>query len=78
MKDFFANIENIIKPFLEGVLEFFNNELYIIYAGIAIVLVIIVLTGLIVALKKFPKFFLFVVFVVGVFCALSYFFYYKG
>lgn len=77
MKEFFENIENIIKPFLESILEFFNNELFIIYAGIAIILVVLVLTGLIVALRKFPKFFLFIVFVVGVFCALAYFFYYK-
>ncbi len=77
MKEFFENIENIIKPFLESILGFFNNELYIIYAGIAIILVVLVLAGLIAALRKFPKFFLFIVFLVGVFCALAYFFYYK-
>lgn len=77
MKAFFENIDKILGEYVNTFIELLQGKFNIIYVGIALIVAILILTGLIAALKKFPKFFLFIVFMIAVFCALAYFIYYK-
>lgn len=77
MKAFFENIDKILGEYVNTFVELLQGKFNIIYVGIALIVAILILTGLIAALKKFPKFFLFIVFIIAVFCALAYFIYYK-
>ena len=78
MKDFFENLDTVLGQYVDKVLEILSKGWNIIYVGAALILTILLLAGLITALRKFPKFFLFLVFIVAIFCALSFFFYYKA
>ena len=76
--EFFEKVSNFLAPYLDKMNLFFGKGWYIIYAGILLLLVILVLIGLITALIKFPKTFIFLFILIAAFCTVSYFLIYKG
>lgn len=66
-------ISAIIEPFFNQFLGFIDDGYYILYAVVALFLVILILVGLFTFLKRAPKFFLFIVVLLGAVGALWYF-----
>ena len=78
MDKFFIDINDkigqIIKPYWDKVLGFFNKEYYVLYAVLGLLLVILLIPGLFTILKRAAKFFFFILILFGAIIALWYFF----
>ena len=70
-------INGFIKPLWDKVLDLLNKEMYILYAAVAILLVVIVLAGIIACFRKIPKFFIFLIIILGIVVAVWFFLVYK-
>ena len=67
-------ISNFIQPYWDKILHFLNAEYYVVYAAIAILLVILLVAGLFTMLKRTPKLLFLVIFLLGIAVALWYVF----
>lgn len=74
--DFFDKIDNFLEDIFTKILGSMEGGLYIIYTGIAVIAALLIIVGLIAALKKIPRLFILIVLLVGIFCAAAYFIYY--
>ncbi len=78
IKNFLGSIENMIKPLWGFIDNFLQKELYIIYACISIIVIILLIAGFIAMLKKMPKFFIFLVVLLTIIAVCVWFLYYKS
>lgn len=77
IRQFFETINNFLGPYWDKFQSFFGKGWYIIYAGILLLLLILIIVGLIRVFIKIPKTFLFLIILIAGFCVASYFIIYK-
>lgn len=74
--DFFGKIDSFLEDIFTKIIGSLDGGLYIIYTGVAVIAALLIIVGLIAALKKIPRLFILIVLLVGIFCAAAYFIYY--
>ena len=70
-------VGEFIEPGISWLIDFFQKDLSIIYAAIAIVLLIVIIAGLITCFRKMPKFFVTILIILAIICTVWYFVVYK-
>lgn len=70
-------IDEIVEPVITKIIEFLFKGYNVIYLAIAIVLLIVLISGLVTCFKKFPKFFFILIIILSLISVLWYFFVYK-
>lgn len=77
IKEFLAPYGEIVGDFIQPVTswlsDFFSKDLNIIYVAIALILLIVFISGLITCFKKFPKFFIFLIILFSIISVFWYF-----
>lgn len=81
IKDFLApyseKIDEFVEPAITWLIEFFSKGYNVIYLAIAVILALVIISGLITCLRKFPKFFFILLIILSIISALWYFLVYK-
>lgn len=70
-------VSEFIEPGVSWFKDFLQKDLSIIYAAIAIVLVIVIIAGLITCFRKMPKLFITILIILSIICLVWYFVVYK-
>lgn len=70
-------VREFIQPGISWLMDFLEKDLSVIYASIAIVLLIVLIAGLIACFKKMPKFFITIILILAIISTVWYFVIYK-
>ncbi len=81
IKDFLVpyseKVDEFVEPAITWLIEFFSKGYNVLYLAIAIILALVMISGLITCLRKFPKFFFILLIVLSIISTLWYFLIYK-
>ena len=77
IREFLAPYGDIVGEFIQPVIswlaDFFSKDFSIIYVAVALVLLIVFISGLVTCFRKFPKFFMFIVITLSLISVFWYF-----
>lgn len=71
-------IDEVIAPYINKIIDFLGKGYYVIYAAIAVVIILLFIIGLFSFMKKAPKTFLFLIILLAAVGAVAFFISYKA
>lgn len=77
IQNFIDNIGEYIQKVIDPIRTFLSHDWYIIYASILFLLVILLVAGLIIVIRKIPKLFFTLTFILALLCIICYFIAYQ-